>query len=173
MDISSAFHQTGSLKGFFAVLSQYKDRYLICAAVKDSISRIDDESAEILMDFGMEDLRPRKRCGYVFVMDRGKIMLNESTKVNMAILRLMDVAGIELQIISKSYLAGNKASIVIDEYDLATNSRGLNVVVFDTKSRIAIDSVCFDFYPDSKMKKVMRPFFRNKDFLNVVLPHKN
>ncbi len=47
---------------------------------------------------------------------------------------------------SATYSAGNVAEIYVDDVSYAVNSRGFNIVVFDNKEKVLIDSVAYDVY---------------------------
>lgn len=50
------------------------------------------------------------------------------------------------EIVSAGYDSGNMASIKLNGKEFAVDSRGLNIVVYDTEKGCVIDSVCFDTY---------------------------
>ena len=156
---------------YFRELIGVKEQYLICVAVRDTFHKISVETAKIFMDLGMEDLSskgeyPNSWQGYLFVMKHGKVLLNKLADIHMSLIEQMEIDGISLQLVSKPYYSGDRGSVFLGGCDLSVNSRGLNVVVFDTQNRKLIDSVCFDFYPDKNTKSCSRL----REFLNICLP---
>ncbi len=161
---------------YFRALGKYKEKYLICVAVKDTFFQIPAETAKVLVDLGMEDLHlpgelgkvaPRGWQGYLFVMNKGQILLNKRAKPQMSLIEDLETDGISMRLVSKPYHSGDMAKIILDGYDLSVNKRGLNVVVFDIEGRGIIDSVSFDFYQPEKNRKICT---RRKNFLEISLP---
>ncbi|RHR08887.1 hypothetical protein DWX58_08135 [Pseudoflavonifractor sp. AF19-9AC] len=57
--------------------------------------------------------------------------------------------GVNYYVKSAGYSAGNTSSIVINGEEKSVNSRGLNIVVYDSQFGEVVDSVCFDTFLDA------------------------
>ena len=129
-------------------LDNYKKTCLICFAARDTLHAMNDEARKILEDFGVKNLRAGWN-GYVFIMNQGQILVDKHSGPNESVLEYLELQDIDLQVISKSWRAGNIAKVVINGYDMSVGKRGLNIVVFDVTSRFLVDSVGFDFFPET------------------------
>lgn len=131
---------------YIETLDEYKARFLICAAVKDTMHGVSQEQMEAFRRLGMEKI-PNGWNGYVFVMDHGDILLERVSGMHGFVHDCLDISGLELRMVGKSHQAGNRAGIVFEGYDYAVNWRGMNIVVMDVEKRKLVDSISFDFFP--------------------------
>jgi|GEM_PF-6733119 len=129
---------------YFRALGKYKEKYLICVAVKDNVDGMAPELTKIVQEFGLTDIRPNGWCSYAYVSDCGNVLLNKAGIDHKPLIEQVVTSGIHLQVISKSWRAGKALSIRLDGHELAVQLRGFNIVVFDVSARILLDSVCFD-----------------------------
>lgn len=87
--------------------------------------------------------------GYVYINDQGTIKVDRRSEPEKSIFVKGQISNIEIELVSRTLRDGCTAKIFINHIDFAVNWRGLNVVVFDKKNMRLIDSVCFDFLPQS------------------------
>lgn len=123
--------------------------YIVIIAAKDEASNnLNAAMQEQLQSLGLrETLQGKFRWSYIGVLDDGNCIYEHSENAPLEWNGAID--GLEINVSSKGYDAGNSASIVIDGKELCKNRRGLNIVVYDKRLSRVADSVCFDTYEDS------------------------
>jgi len=126
-------------------LAEIKDYYLIIIASKDSTGKFLKDGLKIL---GCMDLNKKYRLGYVAVIDEGKLIFeklsaDKSDKNDFAAYKNI-IDNCDVSVLSKGYDIGNIAEIIINGENYSLNKRGLNIAVYDKKTKKCIDSVSFD-----------------------------
>ena len=128
------------------------DRYMAFLVLKDSGAKsLTEEQRRYFSSVGLTALACLgDHQSYAAVIDSGKIVYEESG-VNYSV----EHEGVkedefEYKIKSAALPFGNVASCVLDGEEYALNTRGINIVVYDTERREVVDTTCFDTYKESE-----------------------
>lgn len=133
-------------------LLRYLDRinktdYSIFLSVRDEASSgLSDEVIHAVQALGFDfSLSGQFRSSYLAVKtpDEQFESLSNSYLSRTGSLRNNTV---QYSITSAGYDCGNTSSIRINGTEFSKNSRGLNIVVYDTVRKVVVDSVCFDTF---------------------------
>ncbi len=138
-----------TIEAYLDVLSELPDYYSVLAAVSNEASYgLTPEISEKLKSVGfVTDLTGKFRYSYYGVKNGGTVKEDIGLEKLTASGILWD--GSKYQVTSAGWDAGSEASIVIDDIEYSTNSRGLHFVVYDTNKSKVVDTVCFDTYSRS------------------------
>ena len=117
---SLALHEVDNLVEYVCELEKCKDGYLICAAVRDTLHGIDESSVNALKSIGMNNIGTGWN-GYVFLKEGDNIVLDEGRESNSSLIECKSYRGMQIQLVSKSWRAGNKAMIVVNDYNFAVD----------------------------------------------------
>lgn len=119
---------------------------VIIISVKDTAGgALNYEIQSRLYDLGLsENLIKKYMVGYIAVSRNKMPVFEKITDQNGSLNEVIQVDYLNLNIISKPYLSGNRAEICINGVDYAVNKRGLNIVVYDYAAGKVVDSVAFD-----------------------------
>ena len=137
------------LNRYIEFLSLHQKDIIICAAVSDTLYNIKAVEKKKLESIGMTELSFGGWIGYIYINNRGKVIVNKRSERYKSISEILRIADIKVELVSKSFRDGCCAKIFVNNIDLAVNWRGLNIVVIDSNSMKLVDSVCFDFFPDT------------------------
>lgn len=113
---------------------------------------------KILRSLGVQtDLQQTYRHSFLAIIDGGETIVEKSHE-NKAITAEYMFSRHKAEILSQGFNAApgrnSPVSIVIDGFDYAVNSRGLNFVVWNIKEEKVVDSVAFDtFFNDEITRK--------------------
>lgn len=144
--------QQTDLKAYFEQV--LNERYAVCFAVSDTASRywrdfIDRSGLKL-------KLRPAWRYSYIAVIDGGKIIYENCEKAALFYNWEESATGASFSIFSRYYdpyeFPRTYAVISVNGYNYSVNRRGLNVVVYDKKTKAVCDSFSIDLYADEKTK---------------------
>lgn len=91
---------------------------------------------------------------YAAVIENGIVTFEEYSNIPITYTGKLQ-NNIEYTINSSGYLNGEHSNIIIEEQDYSTNGRGINIVVYDNESDIAIDSVRFDTFDIENAEKAI------------------
>lgn len=140
------------------VFIQYLDklnseRYLVFFVAQDEASNaMTDEIQQKLHGLGLQQsLVGKFRNSYIAVMNQGSVV-HEAIGTELLTYE-GEYEGVLYQAQSGNANVGSVASVKIDGTEYAVNSRGLNIVVYDTLLNKVLDSVCFDTFGDFSMKR--------------------
>ncbi len=128
-----------------------KHDVIVAIAIRDTAGFfVDDEIYEKMRQIGfINDLRDKHWYGYVG-LSGNKYIGEKLEKCGVA--EYQDIIkNKNIQLISKSYMNGDIAQIIIDGVDYAINKRGLNIVLLSKRDLKVIDSVCFDTHTREKI----------------------
>ena len=139
-----------SIHEYFDQLKNVKN-HVIIITVKDTIGYwFDDSLQEKLSVLSLNaKLSGKLMCGYIAFLKNKRVIHESEVIVNKAQSFETVVGNDHFWIESKPYKNGNVASVNINGLECCINGRGINVVVYDIKSRVIIDSVCFDTHVNS------------------------
>lgn len=133
-------------------LLRHQNDILVCAAASDTLFNIDEKSKKKLQSIGMTELGVGGWIGYVYINDQGDVKIDKRSEKDKSIFARGNVSNLKVELASKSFRDGCEAKIFINGIDFAVNWRGINIVVFDMKNMKLVDSVCFDFFPNTTTK---------------------
>ena len=125
----------------------YIKDYVDVISVKDTAGhKLTEVENKKLMQHGLKvNLVDKHWRGYIAVFDDTRLLYEEIAGLDCSILKeLMVDEKIFMKLVSGPLHDGNQAIIDIDSYDYSTNGRGLNIVLWDKKTKQVFDSVCFD-----------------------------
>lgn len=122
------------------------DSYIGVIAVKDTPGHkfMKKEKAALNQVNLLGELENKHWCPYIAVFDENKVHYEMVGKENEVLTETVCLNGIDLKVLSAPLHSGNKACIYMDEYDYSVNLRGLNIVLFDKKTKQIFDAVSFD-----------------------------
>lgn len=132
-------------------LSKEMDNKIIFVSVKDTLGlNLNDKIQSLLNNLGIKlSLIKQHWKGYVALIDNGKLIHEKlATNINEGVQFNKKYNGMNVSLTSLPYNSGNKSAIIIDGVDYSRNERGLNIVVYDKKSKQVIDSVSIDTHVD-------------------------
>lgn len=109
------------------------------------------------------DLLDKYRYSYLALIENGKVKYECLSNDKITYNGNIDNSNISYRIVSSGYNTNSLAQIFIDGVDWAINRRGLNIVVYDKKTQIVLDSVCFD------TSDMNHPSRRNQDLVLTAL----
>jgi hypothetical protein len=123
-------------------------RFTIFIAVKDECAvNMNNAIMSGLQALGLkEDLRDKIQQSYITIIEGEQVIYETLAPDKTTALKNAGVLknGTAYSLHSASLPSGNKASIIIDEFEYAVNWRGLNIVVYDNDTGRVVDSVAFD-----------------------------
>ena len=129
-------------------------RYAVLMAVNDDCSgAMSDTAREYWRQLGLQyDLAGQVRKSYYAVIDGGQIREEMSDQL----LRLqgtVDNGQAVFSLDSAGFYSGSICSILIDGEEYSLNTKGLNIVVYDTLTDRVIDSVNIDIRADEGIRR--------------------
>ena len=122
------------------------------------ISCLDDASVyfsklnPILEQVGLkESLTDCFRCSYIAVFSKNKVYFEKTGQREKAIYKKLNIDNVSFYISSGGF-EDLTSKIVINDEDYSCYKRGLNFVIFNTKTKCIEDSFNVDFYGDEELK---------------------
>lgn len=111
--------------------------YLILVSVRDeATSALTKSNLKHLADLGLEQsLKNTYRASYLATVQNKTVLVeqfNEEAKIEETI----EISGSKISLISASLFNGNVSTIEINGVDYSQNSRGLNLVLYDTQNQL-------------------------------------
>ena len=145
-EMSGKLYTKSTIDDYLPALKNNKNGNIIVIAVKDTPGlALNKAIADSLMELGIEtDLSGKHGHSYIAVFNDGKKVFEKLSKDEEPIIFNSVVDGHKLHLTSRVYENGNEAIIDINGKDYSVNGRGLNIVVFNKKTKKPVDSVCFD-----------------------------
>ncbi|GHU52265.1 hypothetical protein AGMMS49975_07700 [Clostridia bacterium] len=137
---------------------QYLDKiknpdYSVLITVKDDASSsFNDDMDGKMKALGLQqNLKGKFQIPYAAVIDKGNILYEDVGKTNKAQLKSEGILsdGTPYAVYSAGYPSTNRCQIIVGDKEYGVNSRGINIVVYDNKTRKVIDSVAFDTFQKS------------------------
>lgn len=122
--------------------------YTVFLAVRDEAATgLNARGSQKLKELGLQkDLSGQIRSSYYAVLDAGEVLCEELSTERIAQEGILSDGLTSYSIVSSGFLAGSDCSIRINGTEYAMGKRGINIVVYDTKTERVVDSVCFDTY---------------------------
>ncbi len=138
-----------TVEEYLDALSEVPGSYSIIVAVSNEASYcLTSEMADKLYELGLRtSLIGKFRYSYYGIIDGDSVKEDISLEKITTSGTLRD--GASYQVSSAGWDAGSGASIVINDKEYSTSSRGLNFVIYDTERSKVVDRVCFDTFSRS------------------------
>ncbi len=153
------FIQTTDLSSYLDLLSEADSGYTAIISAKDeAVSGLSDELREQLKKLGFQSdltLENAFRHSLIGVWQDGCLVHESLSKGNKNpqkdVLEYRGVLpdGIKYYVKSAGWDVGDTGSIIIDGVETSRNSRGLNIVIYDSRAGRVVDSVAFDTFSDA------------------------
>lgn len=148
-------------------LAEVKQDKIIFIAASDDISQgLTNDDIEALHALGIKsDVINAFRSSFVAVIERGKTQY-EALSNRRITYNGSTAEGMTYYLESSGWDTGAYASIKLDGVEYAYNGKGVNIVVYDPKSGLVLDSVCFDISrePHAGQRNNDRIGFLMKDY---------
>lgn len=133
-----------SFAEYFDELSKHPEYTVFLAAKNDASSGITEEMQLALQKIGVQTvLRTAPQVSYYAIAYKGTAIENSSYE-SLRYDGVIKANHVPYTLESAGFFAGSKASILIDGIEYAPNTRGLNVVVYDSARGQVMDARCFD-----------------------------
>ena len=119
---------------------------IVVIAVKDTPGlALSKTVAKHLQSLGLStNLSNQHAHSYICVLNGGHVIFEKLGKNEEPTSFQAHFGNNDIDILSCVYRNGNTAKILINNTDYSVNSRGINIVVYNKKTRKLLDSVCFD-----------------------------
>ena len=139
-----------------------RPNFIVMISVKDeAVNGLKDSTKDILTEIGLTacwDKDTMYRHAYYAVIKDGTILEKQAKEKGGEPITTegsFNKLRNHYTIKSAGYedMGGSYSSIIIDGKEYSLNSRGLNIVVYDKYLCKVVDSVCFDTYGDSSIKR--------------------
>ena len=131
---------------YMKLLRENADQYTIVLAVQNDLQEaITEEQKAALAALKLKTVwdESMQKLSYGAVIHRGKVIFEKSSVDPVTYVAELD-CGKTLSVLSKGYLSVSSCHVEVDGEDYALNFKGLNVIVLDADSGLAVDSVVFD-----------------------------
>jgi hypothetical protein len=140
------------------VLLNYLQKMLLNPSKIVIISCLDEASVHfsklnpILEQVGLkESLADCFRCSYMAVFSKNKIYFEKKSQREIVLHKKLNIDNVSFYISSGGY-ENLTSKILINDEDYSCNKRGLNFVIFNTKTKCIEDAFNVDFYDDEDLK---------------------
>lgn len=132
-------------------LLEQLDNCMVIFSIKDTAGYwLDQTIQQKLFKIGLnESLVQKLMVGYISLIENKKVIFEKLNTETGAEEFHDKIGDIQYDIISKSFISGNEASIKINGVEYSVNDRGLNIVVINLLNNKIEDTVCFDTHEKS------------------------
>lgn len=146
---------TNTLETFIAETKEHDDALLIVAAKDEASSALTNSIVQTMQGLGLEfPLQEGYRSAYIAVLDCNKNIDIVYEEMSQETLRYSGkIGGLKLSVVSSGYEQDNLASICVNGHELALNRRGLNLVLYDKKNKVVLDSIAVDTYESNELTR--------------------
>lgn len=136
---------------FESYLTRLKDRFadktIFISASDEMSSALTDKEKERLQALGLQtNFSDCYRKSYLAVIENGTVIYETSSDDKLSYSGEIGGTNIPYSLVSSNYNTGSCAEIIIDNTNYARNTRGFNIVVYDTDTQMILDSVSFDTF---------------------------
>lgn len=124
---------------------KYSDKTIFFSTSNDMVIGLTDEEREAMRNLGLQaDFSNYSyRNSYVAVIDNGKVAYEKMS--NKSINYIYDMNGEKASLVSNGWNAGYGVEIIINgTSEIDVNASGINIVVYDKREKLVLDSVCFN-----------------------------
>lgn len=155
------------INAYLDMLYQIKDDVTIVISVRDTPGSCMPESVlDKIRKLGFSKFSKDLWKMYTGVLHNGNSILDYEATEEEKIEVDIEVENMSMHLISAPWRNGNRASIVINRIDYACNRRGVNIVVYDAKSDMPIDSVYYDSHEKNGYFSRGKKIFEKKKWLD-------
>lgn len=149
-DISKKLTDTTDFYVYLNILQLIKSNYLIVLSVRDTPGdNISDEIIEKIHELGFTNFSNELWRMYIGVSLNVVIANKTGDKREDPVEYQFHSDKFDLDVASRAWKQGNKASVVINGKDYAVNLRGLNIVVYDVEKNQLVDSIGYDAHTEN------------------------
>ena len=134
------------LAAYLTQMSSDEDHVIFLSIMDEGTKGLSAEEIDVLKTLtGGTDLSGRFRMSYLAVID-GKTVTEQKGYDCLTESGVLSDGETNYTIVSGGYDNGNTASIIIRDVEFALAERGLNIVVYDKKAGLVVDTQVFDTY---------------------------
>lgn len=133
---------------YLAHIYKELDKLIVIIAAKDTpCGQFEHKLAADMARIGLcINLDGQFRKSYLAIVDGGAPVVEQISDEYETLAFAGSVGGLNISVMSSSFMAECMASIKIDNSEVAVNGRGLNFVLIDKDTLKVRDSVCFDMF---------------------------
>lgn len=129
--------------------NEYKDNVIFITASDEMSQGLNETDIDALRRLGLQiDYFTAFRCSYIAVIEDGKVKYEALSNRPLNYSGICQNSGKKYELYSSGWWTGSGTSIKLDGSEYAVNCRGLNIVVYDDKRELVLDSVGFDTYTE-------------------------
>lgn len=138
---------SNSLFEFLQSLTQIDNTTIIISASDEMTNSLSEETIRRLEAIGIRtDLsKINYQDSFISIINNGYVEYEEFSERKLYYESVIG-SNKNLIVVSSGFMTGSQSQIKINWIDYSMNNRGLNIVVFDNKSGLVLDSVSFDTY---------------------------
>jgi len=146
-DVDIYVRQVGirKLGPYLESLSQMDDICVFFSAYEDMQKGLRPEDMAALNAFGLNtDFGKMMDCdAFLAIVDEGNLVYEATSNSPLKKEGVLE-DGLSYLLISSGWYKGSKSSILLRGVEYSIKKSGLNIVVYDKKSQMVVDSLCFD-----------------------------
>ena len=125
----------------------FSDKTIFISASDEMSSALSDKEKKRLKALGLQtNFSDCYRKSYLAVIENGTVIYETSSDDKLSYSSEITGTNIPYSLVSSNYNTGSCAEIVINNTNYARNTRGFNIVVYDTDTQMVLDSVSFDTF---------------------------
>lgn len=140
---------------------EYKDNTIFITVSDEMTVGLNEADINALRNLGLQvDFTKALQHSYIAVIENGVVEYEALSNRPLDYSGVCSQSGKEYELYSSGWWTVSKASIEIDGKEYALNTRGLNIVVYDNRRDLVLDSVAFDTWAE------VHPAIRNSNMTN-------
>lgn len=129
--------------------NEYKDNTIFITASDEMSLGLNEIDVNALRTLGLQmDYSIALQHSYIAVIEDGKVKYEALSNRPLNYSGFCENSGKRYELYSSGWWTGSSASIKLDGSEYAVNCRGLNIVVYDDKRGLVLDSVGFDTWAE-------------------------
>ncbi|GFI24496.1 hypothetical protein IMSAGC011_03297 [Lachnospiraceae bacterium] len=129
--------------------NEYKDNTIFIVASDEMSQGLNEIDTNALRMLGLQtDYSIALQHSYIVVIENGKVKYEALSNRPLNYTGICQNSGKRYELYSSGWWTGSGASIKLDGNEYAVNCRGLNIVVYDDKRGLVLDSVGFDTWAE-------------------------
>lgn len=129
--------------------NEYKDNTIFIVASDEMSQGLNEIDTNSLRMLGLQtDYSIALQHSYIVVIENGKVKYEALSNRPLNYTGICQNSGKRYELYSSGWWTGSGASIKLDGNEYAVNCRGLNIVVYDDKRGLVLDSVGFDTWAE-------------------------
>ncbi len=144
------------------------------AAADDMYAGLSEEDKFLLHKLGLKTIFDDVfRYSYVAVIEDGKVKYEGLSNETIIYENEIRNCQVSYSVSSSGCYFGSKAEIKIGNKDYSVGKRGMNIVVYDNRKRLVLDSVCFDTCSTEHIAKRNKALISKslREFENYLIDH--